>query len=84
MYFHGKVILFTHDDQVFLTRFEQKACHSCERKNPFLADAVFRKLWIPAFAGMTEKNLNIEFTGKIKDETNNIYNFVGGRTDGNL
>ncbi|QTA90955.1 Uncharacterized protein dnm_070190 [Desulfonema magnum] len=41
-------------------RFEQKICHSCESRNPFLADAVFRELWIPAFAGMTEKNLNIE------------------------
>ncbi|QTA88566.1 Uncharacterized protein dnm_046130 [Desulfonema magnum] len=26
-----------------MTRFEQKACHSCESRNPFLANAVFPK-----------------------------------------
>ncbi|QTA90584.1 Uncharacterized protein dnm_066440 [Desulfonema magnum] len=26
-----------------------------------MADAAFRVLWIPAFAGMTEKNLIIEY-----------------------
>ncbi|QTA92251.1 Uncharacterized protein dnm_083270 [Desulfonema magnum] len=43
-----------------MTRFEQKVCHSCESRNPFLTDSAFREQWIPAFAGMTEKNLNIE------------------------
>ncbi|QTA89994.1 Uncharacterized protein dnm_060540 [Desulfonema magnum] len=43
-----------------MIRFEQKTCHSCESRNPFLTDAAIPGAVDSCFRRNDRKNLNIE------------------------